>query len=99
MEARFQLPLGLFDPGLDMEFTTVLRRGCAPPQGSTVLSFLLLWYMTSLLTSPACDSHFLLQGIFPTQESNPGLLHCRQILYRLSYKGSDLLASAAVISR
>ena len=32
--------------------------------------------------------HFLLQGIFPTQGSNVGLLHCRQILYRLSYKGS-----------
>ena len=32
--------------------------------------------------------HFLLQRIFPTQGSNPGLLHCRQILYRLSYKGS-----------
>ena len=28
--------------------------------------------------------HSLLQGIFPTQGSNPGLLHCRQILYRLS---------------
>ena len=26
-------------------------------------------------------SHFLLQGIFPTQRSNPSLLHCRQILY------------------
>ena len=25
-------------------------------------------------------SHFLLQGIFPTQGSNPGLLHCRQTL-------------------
>ena len=34
--------------------------------------------------------HFLLQGIFPTQESNPGLLHCRQILYQLSYKGRRL---------
>ena len=30
----------------------------------------------------------LLQGIFPTQRSNPGLLHCRQILYQLSHKGS-----------
>ena len=29
--------------------------------------------------------HFLLQRIFPTQGSNPGLLHCRQILYRLSH--------------
>ena len=32
-------------------------------------------------------SHFLLQGIFPTQGLNPGLLHCRLILYRLSYQG------------
>ena len=30
----------------------------------------------------------LLQGIFPTQGSNPGLLHCRRILYQLSHKGS-----------
>ena len=30
----------------------------------------------------------LLQGFFPTQESNPGLPHCRRILYQLSYQGS-----------
>ena len=30
-------------------------------------------------------SLFLLQEIFPTQESNRGLLHCRWILYQLSY--------------
>ena len=30
----------------------------------------------------------LLQGIFPTQGSNPGLPHCRRILYQLSHKGS-----------
>ena len=30
----------------------------------------------------------LLQGIFPTQGSNPGLPHCRQILYELSYEGN-----------
>ena len=30
----------------------------------------------------------LLQGIFSTQGSNPGLPHCRQILYQLSYQGS-----------
>ena len=29
-----------------------------------------------------------LQGIFPTQESNPGFPHCRRILYQLSHKGS-----------
>ena len=30
----------------------------------------------------------LLQWIFPTQESNRGLLHCRGILYQLSYERS-----------
>ena len=30
----------------------------------------------------------LLQGIFPTQGLNPGLQHCRRILYQLSHKGS-----------
>ena len=33
-------------------------------------------------------SLFLLQGIFPTQGSNPGLPNCRRILYQLSHKGS-----------
>ena len=36
-------------------------------------------------------SLFLLQEIFPTQESNQDLLHCRQILYQLSYQGSMLV--------
>ena len=31
-------------------------------------------------------SHSLLQGIFLIQGSNPGLLHCRQILYQLSHQ-------------
>ena len=33
-------------------------------------------------------SHALLQGIFRTRGSNPSLLHCRRILYRLSHQGS-----------
>ena len=33
-------------------------------------------------------SHFLLQGIFPTQGSNPSLQHCRQTLYHLSHQGT-----------
>ena len=32
----------------------------------------------------------LLQWIFPTQESNQGLLHCKGILYQLSHKGNPL---------
>ena len=35
---------------------------------------------------PGQGSLSLLQGIFPTQESNLGLLHCGQILYHLSHK-------------
>ena len=42
------------------------------------------WDFPGKNTGVGC--HFLLQGIFLNQESNPGLLHCRQILYRLSYE-------------
>ena len=47
------------------------------------------------------DSCSLLQGIFPTQGLNPGLPHCRRILYQLSYQGSSLLCSDSmdIISR
>ena len=38
--------------------------------------------------NPAVGCHFLLQGIFPTQGSNPGLLHSWWCLYRLSHQGS-----------
>ena len=31
-------------------------------------------------------SFSLLQGIFPTQESNPGFLYCRWILYKLKHR-------------
>ena len=35
--------------------------------------------------------HFLLQEIFPTQGLNPGLPHCRQMLYHLSHQGSHIM--------
>ena len=35
--------------------------------------------------------HTLLQGIFPTQGSNPGFPHCREILYCLSHQGSPTM--------
>ena len=40
----------------------------------------------------------LLQGIFPIQGSNPGLPHCRRILYQLSHKGSPIEIYILVIS-
>ena len=42
------------------------------------------WDFPGKSTGVGC--HFLLQGIFPTQGSNPGLPHCRQILYHLWIK-------------
>ena len=41
----------------------------------------------------------LLQGIFWTQESNWGLLHCRWILYQLSYEGSPFSIFSIIISK
>ena len=53
--------------------------------------------VNSLLSKPpgkpmniGVGSLSLLQGIFLTQELNWGLLHCKQILYQLSYQGSLL---------
>ena len=45
-----------------------------------------LW--NSLGQNTGVGSFSLLQGIFPTQGSNPGLQHCRWMLYQLSHKGS-----------
>ena len=42
----------------------------------------------SLGKNTGLGCHALLQGIFPIQGSNPGLPHCRQILYHLSHQGS-----------
>ena len=44
----------------------------------------LSWNSPSKDTRVGC--HFLLQGIFPAQGSNLGLLHCRQILHHLSHE-------------
>ena len=40
--------------------------------------------------NPGVGSCSLLQGIFPTQGSNPGHPHCRRILYQLSHKGCNV---------
>ena len=49
---------------------------CSPPGCS--------WNSPGKNTAVGC--HFLLQGIFPIQGSNSGLLHCRQILYHWSHQ-------------
>ena len=50
----------------------------------------LFTFIIIIIINTAVGSHFLLQGIFPTQGSNPGLLHCRQILYYLSHQRSPI---------
>ena len=50
---------------------------CSPP-GSSV---------HGISSAKILGCHFLLQGIFLTQGSNTGLLHCRQILHSLSHHG------------
>ena len=56
----------------------------------------------SLRNSPGQDTEVgslsLLQGIFPTQGSNPGLPHCRWILYQLSHNILPLYVSVIYIN-
>ena len=63
---------------------------------STVSYFLWPRGLYSSWNSPGQNtgvgSRSLLQGIFPTQGLNPGLPHCRWILYQLSHQGSPLKA-------
>ena len=56
-----------------------------PPHGLQPTRLLCPWDSPGKSTGVGC--HFLLQGIFVTQESNLGLLYCRQILYCLSHQG------------
>ena len=60
---------------------------CSPP-GSSVHGII------QARTRVGC--HALLQGIFPTQASNPGLPHCREILYHLSHQGSVFLLNTVL---
>ena len=62
------------------QFCWALCDSCSPP-GSSVQGH-------SPGKNIGVGCHARLQGIFPTQESNPGLLSCRQILYCLSHQGS-----------
>ena len=57
-----------------------------PSHGLQPARLLCLWDFPGKDTEVIC--HFLFQEIFLTQGSNPGLLHCRQIPYWLSYQGS-----------
>ena len=57
------------------------------PRGLESARLLSHWNYSGKNIGVGC--HALLQGIFPTQGLNPGLPHCRQILYHLSHQGSQ----------
>ena len=52
------------------------------PHGLSPTRPLCPWGFAGKITGAGC--HFFHQGIFPTRRLNPGLLHCRKILYHLS---------------
>ena len=67
-------------------------RGSSQPKDRTQVSHIAGKFFTSWATREAQEfwsTLSLLQGIFLTQESNWGFLHCRWILYQLSYQGSS----------
>ena len=73
-------PEDLPDPGIELTFLM------SPALTDGFFNTSTTWEAPLWTTGVGC--HALLQGIFPTQESNPGLLHGRQILFQLSYQGS-----------
>ena len=67
-----------FDVAFTVMSSSLWPRGLYSPLGSPVRG-----------KNTGVGSHSLLSGIFPTQGSNPGLQHCRQILYCLSHQGNQ----------
>ena len=64
---------------------SVMSDSSQPPERSLWSSFV---SGDSLGKNTGVGCHALLQGIFPTQGSNPGLPHCRQVLHCLNHQGS-----------
>ena len=75
-------PLSLSDVQL------LVTMDCSLP-GSSV-------HGSSLGKNTGVGGHAILQGIFPTQGSVPGLSHCRQILYPLSHQRSPCIHISSV---
>ena len=73
-----------------------LEACSSPSHGSYLLMFTALEMKTEAVkTGVGC--HSLLQGVFLTEGSNPGLLRCRLILYHLSHQGSPLEIKAEIV--
>ena len=114
MELLWLQPFHLMKPSLQVQrdggqgyFQGAVRSRC-PESGVCVVSNSLqprglqptglLCPQDSPCKNTGVDCHFLLQGIFPIQGLNLGLLHCRQILYLLSHQGSPSLIAMTINS-
>ena len=72
---------------LAFPFTRGSSQPTNEPRSPTLQADCLLTELSRKPKNTRVGGLSLLQGIFPTQELNPGLQHCRQVLYRLSYVG------------
>ena len=83
---------GIFQVGTLEWVTFPFSRGSSQPRARTQVSCIAGRFFTSWAQrkpkNTGVGSLSLLQWIFPTQELNWGLLHCRWIPYQLSYQGS-----------
>ena len=84
-EQLFPSPGDLPNPGIDPRFPELPVDSSSEPPGKP--------------KNTGVGSLSLLQQIFPTQESNRGLLRCRKILYQLSYQESLSRAAAAAAAK
>ena len=83
-------------PKLRRELSEVVTVHTLLSRFSHVRLFATVWtvahqdplYMDSPGKNTGVGCPALLQGVIPTQELNLGHLHCRQILYQLSYEGN-----------
>ena len=81
----FPFSRGSFNPGIEPRSPTLQADFCLPAEPQEKPK------------NTGVGSLSLLQGIFPTQESNQGLLHCRQIFYQLSYQGGQTYSNPPAI--
>ena len=99
--AAHQTPLHLgiqYQSGLPCPPSGDLPKAGTEPRSPTLQVDSLPSESPGKLKSTGVGSLSLLQGIFPTQELNPGLLLCRQILYWLSYQRNHSTSRYQILS-
>ena len=89
IEENGELHNSIGNQGQWKKVKVLVSQSCLTSCNSTDLPGSSPWDSPGKNTGVGCHSH--LQGIFETQGSNPGLLHCRQNLYYLIHQGSSCL--------